>query len=79
MQHTVNTTLSARIITFLRSLFPAQTCAPMQESFSIHVPGMGVIGNYTKIIDAEIALHYLPYSIRQRAEILDGDGHCLSR
>lgn len=79
MQHTVNTTLSARIVAFLRYLFPAQTCAPMQESFSIHVPGMGVIGSYTNIIDAESALYYLPYSVRQRAEILDGDGYCLSR
>lgn len=79
MQHTANTTLSARIVAFLRSLFPAQTCAPMQETFSIHVSGMGVIGSYTNIIDAESALHYLPYSVRQRAEILDGDGYCLSR
>ncbi len=79
MQHTANTTFFARIVAFLRSLFPAQTCVPMQESFSIHVPGIGVIGSYASVAEVESVLLHLPYGIQERAEIFDGDGYCLSR
>ncbi len=79
MQCTANTTLAARIVVFFRTLFPAHTCAPVSEFFSIHVPGMGVIGSYASVTEVENALHHLSYGIQERAEILDSDGYCLSR
>ena len=77
MQKTVNaTTMFARIITAARAALAAQ---PVPESYSINVPGVGLIGDYATVTEAESALHYLPYSARQRATICDQDGYCVVR
>lgn len=77
MQKTVNaTTIFARIITAARAALAAQT---VPESYSINVPGLGMIGDYATVTEAENALHYLPYSARQRATICDQDGYCVVR
>ena len=47
------------------------------ESFSIFVPGMEAIGDYPTVEEAETALHYLPFSIRQQAVIVNQDGYCV--
>ena len=77
MQKTVNaTTMFARIITAARAALAAQT---VPECYSINVPGLGLIGDYATITEAESALHYLPYSARQQATICDQDGYCVVR
>lgn len=77
MQHVANTnTTLARILCAIRAALAAQ---PAPESYSIHVPGEGMIGDYSSVQEAETALHYLPYSARQRATICDQDGVCVCR
>lgn len=82
MQYSANTTISpfARFFAALRALFavrPARAAAV--SGYSIYVPGEGLIGDYTTVTEAETALHYLPYSVRQRATIHDADGYCICR
>ncbi len=81
MQHTANISLLARFLSALHALFAVRSARAAADAvgFSIYVPGEGLIGDYATVTEAETALHYLPYSVRQRAEILDGDGYCLSR
>ena len=77
MQKTANaTTMFARIITAARAALAARS---VPESYSINVPGLGLIGDYATVTEAESALHYLPYSARQRATICDQDGYCVVR
>lgn len=82
MQYSANTAVSlfARFFAALRALFavrPARVAAA--DGFSIYVPGEGLIGDYATVAEAETALHYLPYSVRQRATIHDADGYCICR
>lgn len=75
MQNVANTVFT-RITCAIRAALVVQ---PAPESYSIHIPGEGMIGNYSTIHEAETALHYLPYSARQRATICDQDGVCVCR
>ena len=80
MQYTANTTISAQIISFVRSLVRVRSAQHADcDSFTIYTPAGGVIGSYASVEAAETALHYLPYSVRQQAEIHDADGYCLCR
>ena len=63
----------------LMAVIFAFSAQPAPESYSIHVPGEGMIGDYSSVQEAETALHYLPYSARQRATICDQDGVCVCR
>ena len=76
MQITANTNIIARIIAAARTALYAK---PAPESFSINIPGEGLIGDYATVTEAECAMHYLPYSVRQRATICDQDGYCVAR
>ena len=77
MQKTVNATaFFSHILATARAALAAQN---VPESYSINVPGLGLIGDYATVADAESALHYLPYSARQRATICDQDGYCVVR
>lgn len=76
MQTTANTTIITRIIAAARAALAAQE-AP--ESYSINIPGVGLIGSYATVNEAECAMHYLPYSTRQCATICDQDGYCVVR
>lgn len=83
MQYSDNTTvpLLARFLAALRTLFitrPSRAAA-IVAGFSIYIPGEGLIGDYATVSEAETALHYLPYSVRQRATIHDADGYCIYR
>lgn len=76
MQIVANTTsLFARTRIAFRSLF---STAPA-VGYSICVPGMDSIGSYETVEQAETALHYLPFSVRQQAAIYDADGYCVRR
>lgn len=81
MQYSANTIISlfARFLTFLRALSAVRPARTAVAGFSIYVPGEGLIGDYATVTEAETALHYLPYSIRQRATIHDADGYCICR
>lgn len=37
--------------------------------YTITAPGIGIIGRYATITDAQAAIRYLPYSIRTTATI----------
>lgn len=83
MQHSANTTISlfARFLAALRALFavrPSHAAAAV-AGFSIYIPDEGLIGDYATVAEAETALHYLPYSVRQQATIHDADGYCICR
>lgn len=78
MQLSANTnTAFARLHQFVRGLLISRPVA--DTGICIHVPGIGLIGDYATPEDAEAALHYLPFSARQKATICDADGCCLSR
>ena len=81
MQYSANTIISlfARFLTLLRALSAVRPARAAVAGFSTYVPGEGLIGNYATVTEAETALHYLPYSIRQRATIHDADGYCICR
>lgn len=76
MQIAANTTgVFARTRTAFRSMFSTTPTV----TYSICVPGMESIGSYDTIEQAEAALHYLPFSVRQQAAIYDADGYCVRR
>lgn len=79
MHYSASTTISpfARFLAALRALFAVRPADA--AGFSIYIPGEGLIGDYATVTEAETALHYLPYSVRQRATIHDGDGYCICR
>lgn len=83
MQHSANTAISlfTHFIAALRTLFAVQPAhvASAVAGFSIYIPSKGLIGDYATVAEAETALHYLPYSVRQKATIHDGDGYCICR
>ena len=82
MQYSANTTVSlfARFLSALRAAFTIHSArAATVAGFSIYVPGEGLIGDYDTVEQAETALHYLPYSVRQQATIHDADGYCVCR
>lgn len=76
MQTTANTNTIYRIIAAARAAMAARH---IQECYSIHVAGVGQIGEYATISEAENALHLLPYCTRQQATIYDQDGYCVVR
>ena len=81
MHYSASTTISpfARFLAALRTLFAVRPAGVDAAGFSIYIPGEGLIGDYATVTEAETALHYLPYSVRQRATIHDSDGYCICR
>ena len=80
MQNTANAMpVFPRIFAVLRAIRAAMAARHDVESYSISVPGMEAIGDYPTVEEAETALHYLPFSIRQQATICDQDGYCVVR
>ena len=78
MQNTANDIpVFPRIFSVISAIRAATTARADVESFSIFVPGMEVIGDYPTVEEAETALHYLPFSIRQQAAIVNQDGYCV--
>ena len=78
MQNTANAIpVFPRIFSVISAIRAAMTARADVESFSIFVPGMEVIGDYPTVEEAETALHYLPFSIRQQAAIVNQDGYCV--
>lgn len=80
MLRSANTAILSRVSAVIHILAScAYTQATASEIFCIHIPGEGVVAQYPTLEQTEDALHHLPYSVRQRAVICDGDGCCLSR
>ena len=78
MQNTANAIpVFPRIFSMIRAIRAAVAARADVESFSIFVPGMEAIGDYPTVEEAETALHYLPFSIRQQAVIVNQDGYCV--
>jgi len=78
MQLAANT---ATFFTRLQSRLAVLTAArhATAESFSLYVPGVGVVGDFATIEQAETARLRLPLSMRSCAMIHDADGYCLYR
>ena len=78
MKSTVNAaTVLSGIIAAVRAALAYRPAWP--ESYSISAPGLGLMGDFATIAEAESALRRLPRRAREQATICDADGRCLAR